>query len=93
VVYADPALVKLPFEKSPSTLFGVLWCARRNAFGNSQGEQAWKSGRLLAEVDRQGLSISEEEYWTAGKRSIGLKEFAPVWERTRPPQLKMQREI
>jgi hypothetical protein len=30
-----------------------------------------------------------EEFWVAGKRSIGLKGFAPVWERTQPPRLKM----
>jgi hypothetical protein len=34
-----------------------------------------------------------EEFWRAGKRSIGVKGFVPVWERTQPPRLEMTDQI
>jgi hypothetical protein len=35
----------------------------------------------------------EEEYWVAGKASVGLKGFVGLWERGRPPRLKMLEDM
>ena len=34
-----------------------------------------------------------EDYRVVGKKSVGLKGFVPVWERARPPRLKMTKQI
>ena len=34
-----------------------------------------------------------EEYWVVGKRSVGYRGFAPLWERTQPPRLEMLEQI
>jgi hypothetical protein len=34
-----------------------------------------------------------KEFWRAGKRSVGIKGFVPVWERTQPPRLEMVDQI
>lgn len=94
VVYADPGLTELPFEKAPSTLGGILWHARRQRFGDGQDQRAWKTSQLIAGFSRQGVeACGKEEYWVAGKKSIGLKGYAPLWERGRPPRLKMLEQI
>lgn len=90
VVYADPTRVKLPLERSPSTLCTIIWRARRQTFGESNDAHAWSTGQLLTGVEAQGVQTSgHERFWVAGKKSIGLKGFMPLWERGRPPQLKM----
>lgn len=93
-VYADPEAVQLPMEEPPLTLFSMLSKARRRAFGDSRDLQAWSTSLLLAGYRAAGVEVSgQEASWVAGKRSIGLKGFAPLWERGRPPQLRMQEEI
>ena len=94
VVFANPSLVELPFQTSPPTLFNILWRARRQTFGNGRDQQAWTTSQLITACRSQGLEVDEQvEYWVAGKRSIGLKGFAPVWEQGRPPQLLMLEQI
>jgi hypothetical protein len=92
-VYADPERVQLPFQSHPITLYGILWNARRQTFGDGRAPNAWETSQLITACRNQGLKIygeeETEEFWVAGKRSVGLKGFAPVWERTQPPKLKM----
>jgi hypothetical protein len=93
VVYANPERVELPFRSHPITLYGILWNARRQAFGDGRRQDAWGVSQLITACRAQGLKMhgqeETKEFWVAGKRSIGLKGFAPVWERTQPPRLKM----
>jgi hypothetical protein len=90
VVYADPAFVELPLDRSPSTLSTIIWRARRQTFGESNEPQLWGTGQLLTGVEAQGVQTSgHEQFWVAGKKSIGLKGFTPLWERGQPPKLKM----
>jgi hypothetical protein len=95
MVYANPRLVEVPIKSCPTTLFFGLRNARREAFMNTYDFDAtWSTSALLKGLAQQGVQIrSHESYWTAGKKSIGLKGFKPVWERGRPPVLKMLRQI
>jgi hypothetical protein len=92
-VYADPEKVELPFRSHPITLYGILWNARRQTFGDGRHQNAWDTSQLIAACSAQGLKVHGQEetegFWVAGKRSIGLKGFVPVWERMQPPRLKM----
>lgn len=96
-VYAHPEKAELPFRSHPCTLYNILWSARRQAFGDGRDQRAWGAGQLVAACRAQGVRIygqeEAEEYWVAGKRSIGPKGFLPVWERTQPPRLEMVKEI
>ena len=93
VVYADPEKVELPLRSHPITLYGILWNARRQTFGDGRDQHAWDASQLITACGAQGLKVhgqeETEEFWVAGKRSVGLKGFVPVWERTQPPRLKM----
>jgi hypothetical protein len=93
VAYADPEKVELPFRSHPITLYGILWNARRQTFGDGRDYNAWGTSQLITACRAQGLKIygqeETEEFWVAGKRSIGPKGFVPVWERTQTPRLKM----
>ena len=92
-VYADPEKVELPFRSHPITLYGILWNARQQTFGDGRHQNAWDTSQLISACSAQGLKVhgqeETEEFWVAGKRSIGSKGFVPVWERTQPPRLKM----
>ena len=94
VVYADPGLVELPLKSSPSTLNRMLWHAQRQRPGDRQDQRVWKTSQLIAGFSRQGMETSgNEECWVAGKKSVGLKGYTPLWERGRPSQLKMLEQI
>jgi hypothetical protein len=96
-VYADPERVELPFRSHPITLYGILWNARQQTFGDGQGQRAWSTAQLITACRAQGIKIvgqeDTEEFWMAGKRSVGIKGFVPVWERTQPPRLEMMDRI
>lgn len=96
-VYADPDKVELPFRSHPTTLYSILWNARRQAFGDGRDQRAWSTSQLISACRYQGVKIycqdKTEEYWVIGKRSAGLKGFLPVWERTQPPRLDMLEQI
>lgn len=96
-VYADPEKVELPFRSHPITLYGILWHARRQTFGDGQGQRAWSTAQLITACRAQGIKMlgqeETEEFWRAGRRSIGVKGFVPVWERTQPPRLEMTDQI
>jgi hypothetical protein len=95
-VYADPERVALPFTSHPTTLYRILRNAERETFGSSSSGRdptAWGASQLITACRAQGLEVygqkETDEFWVAGKRSIGLKGFAPVWERTQPPRLRI----
>jgi hypothetical protein len=98
-VYAHPDKVELPFQSMPSTLYRVIWNAQRQLLGGDRcGERLlWGTSQLISACRAQGVHIygleEENEYWVVGKRSIGVKGFRPVWERARPPRLKMLGQI
>jgi hypothetical protein len=96
-VYANPAKVQLPLRSHPTTLYDILWRARRQTFGDGRDHHAWGTAQLIAACQAQGLGVygrdGAEDFWVVGKRSIGMKGFAPVWERTLPPRLKMLEQI
>ena len=93
VVYANPEKVQLPFRSHPVTLHGILWNARQQTFGDGRQQSAWDTSQLITACRAQGLKVygqeETEEFWVAGKRSVGLKGFVAVWERTQPPRLRM----
>jgi len=96
-VYAKPEKVELPFRSHPITLYGILWNARQQTFGDGRDQYAWNTSQLISACRDQGVKIygqdETEEYWVVGKRSAGMKGFLPVWERTQPPRLKMLEQI
>jgi len=96
-VYANPEKVELPVRSMPCTLFNILWAARQQTFGNGQNQQEWGTCQLIKACREQGLQIygleESEEYWVVGKKSIGLKGFSPLWERSQPPKLLMLEQI
>jgi hypothetical protein len=96
-VYADPDKVELPFRCHPTTLYGILWNARRQTFGDSRDQRAWSTSQLISACRDQGVKIycqdATDEHWVVGKRSVGLKGFLPVWERAQPPRLCMLDQI
>jgi hypothetical protein len=96
-VYAEPEKVELPFRSHPITLYGILWNARRQTFGDGRDQCVWSTSQLISACRDQGVKIygqdETEEYWVVGKRSAGLKGFLPVWERTQPPRLKILEQI
>jgi hypothetical protein len=85
-VYAEPEKVELPFRSYPITLYGILWNARRQTFGDGRDQCVWSTSQLISACRDQGVKMygqdETEEYWVVGKRSAGLKGFLPVWERT-----------
>lgn len=97
VVYVNPEKVELPLCSHSLTLYNILWDARRQTFDNGRDHNIWSTSQLITACRAQGLKIygqeETEEFWIAGKRSIGLKGFAPVWERTQPPRLKILNQI
>jgi hypothetical protein len=97
VVYADPSKVELPFRTHPMTLHGVLWKARQQMFGDGQDQRLWSTAQLIAACRYQGIKVfgqeSTDDFWVAGKRSIGVKGFLPMWERSQPPKLEMMEQI
>ena len=94
VVYADPLYVELPLQRPPSTLSTIIWHARTRILGEDDERQAWSTAQLLAGVEAQCVETSGgEELWVAGKKSIGLKGFAPLWERGQPPRLKILEQV
>ena len=92
-VYVDPEKVELPLRSHPITLYGILWNARRQTFGDGRDHNTWGTSQLITACRAQGLKMygqeETDELWVVGKRSVGLKGFVPVWERTQPPRLKM----
>jgi hypothetical protein len=94
MVFAKPSLVQLLLQASPCTLSTILWRARRQAFEHGVAPHTWGSAQLITACQRHGLAVDEpREYWVAGKRSLGLKGFAAVWERGRPAQLQLLEQI
>ena len=96
-VYADPKMAALPSPSQPRTLYDVLRRARRETFGGDGEEQSWSTSQLIKACCAQGLSVAgrgeTKDFWVVGKRSVGLKGFEPLWERTLPPKLKMMEQI
>jgi hypothetical protein len=96
-VYADPAKVALPFRSQPRTLYDILWAAQREVFGDGRDQHAWSASQLIKACRNQGLKMvgqdDTDDFWVVGKKSAGLKGFVPLWERTRPPKLKMMEQI
>jgi hypothetical protein len=96
-VYANPAVVALPFQSQPRTLYDILWAARLEVFGDGRDQHAWSTTQLIKACYNQGLGVvgqgKTEDFWVVGKKSVGLKGFEPLWERTRPPRLRMIEQI
>ncbi|KAF2175411.1 hypothetical protein K469DRAFT_610840 [Zopfia rhizophila CBS 207.26] len=96
-VYAHPDKVELPFQSMPCTLYDILWNARRQTFGEGGSRDTWGTSQLISACRAQGVRIygleQAEEHWVVGKRSVGAKGFKPVWERARPPKLRMLAQI
>ena len=98
-VYTHPDKVALPFRSMPCTLHRVLQNAQRQLVGEGRRSERppWGTSQLISACRAQGVLIHglEEgvEHWIVGKRSIGIKGFMPVWERARPPRLKMLGQI
>jgi hypothetical protein len=97
VVYADPTKVDLPFRTHPTTLYQIFWKARQQVFGDDRDPPLWSTAQLITAGRNQGIKIlgheTTDEFWMAGKRSIGVKGFVPVWERSLPPRLEMMEQI
>ena len=94
MVYADPAHAEVPFKHPPSTLYSLLSRARAQTFGRSQEEPRWGRAQLLAAFKVEGvLASGQEDFWVAGKMSIGYGGLEPLWERGNRPRLKMLEEI
>lgn len=95
-VYANPAKVVLPFQSQPRTLYDILWAARVEVFGDGRDQHAWSTTQLIEACYNQGLRVvgqdDTEDFWVVGRKS-GLKGFVPLWERTRPPRLRMIQQI
>jgi hypothetical protein len=50
--------------------------------GDGRERQAFRASQLLAAFKAQGVEgYEQEEYWLAGKASVGLKGFVGLWER------------
>jgi hypothetical protein len=96
-VYANPAVVALPFQSQPRTLYDILWAARQEVFGDSRDQHPWGTSQLIKACCSQGLKMvgpdDTEDFWVVGRKSDGLKGFLPLWERTRPPRLTMMEQI
>jgi hypothetical protein len=94
-VYAHPDKVELPFQSMPCTLHQVLWHAQRQmAREGGRGERLlWGTSQLISACRAQGMFVygldEGKEHWVVGRLSVGAKGFQPVWERGRPPKLKM----
>jgi hypothetical protein len=91
-VYADPEKAGLP-----RTLDAVLSGARQATWGDDRDHRAWSTSRLIRACRAQGLKFpgldETEDFWMAGKVSIGQKGFEPAWERSQPPRLEMLEQI
>src|SRR6185312_274910 len=86
-----------PFQSQPRTLYDILWAARRDVFGDGRDQHTWSTSQLITACRTHGLKMvgqdETEDFWVVGKKSAGLKGFVPLWERTRPPKLKMMEQI
>ena len=96
-VYADPEMATLPSQLQPRTLYDVLRRARREKFGRDGEDQSWSTSQLIKACSAQGLKVvgrgETKDFWVVGKRSVGLKGFEPLWERTLLPKLKIMEQI
>jgi hypothetical protein len=101
-VYANPDKVNLQFDAMPCTLYDIHWEAQRRreaVGGDGRGEEArlWGTSQLISAFRAQGVLVygleEGKEYWVVGKKSASMKGFLPVWERSRPPRLKMVERI
>jgi hypothetical protein len=94
MVYANPEIKEVPLHGPSSMMASLVWQAGQQTFGEGREHEAFKTSQLLAAFKAQGvMECGQEEYWVAGKMSIGLKGFVGLWERGRPPRLKMLEEM
>lgn len=93
-MYTNPEFVEAPLRRPLSTMASLVWQAGRRTFGVGREQEAFRTAQLLAALQAQGVEeCGQEEYWVAGKASVGLKGFVGLWERGRPPRLKMLEDM
>ncbi|KFZ11705.1 hypothetical protein V502_07447 [Pseudogymnoascus sp. VKM F-4520 (FW-2644)] len=93
-MYANPEIVEVLLRGLLSTMASLVWQAGRRTFGEGKEHEAFRTLQLLAAFKAQGVEeCGQEEYWVAGKASVGLKGFVGLWERGRPPRLKMLEDM
>ncbi|KAL5370878.1 hypothetical protein DPSP01_014620 [Paraphaeosphaeria sporulosa] len=96
-VFADPSLVRLPFEGPPRTVYTLVYYAHRQSGRTGAHDQAWETAALIKACRQLGLRMQgvdrTAEHWIAGRTSAGTKGFLPVWERGMPPTLAMRERI
>ncbi|OBU00709.1 hypothetical protein VE01_01056 [Pseudogymnoascus verrucosus] len=80
-MYANPNFV-VPLRRPSSTMAGLVWQVGRRTLGDGRERQAFRTSQLLAAFKALGVEgYGQEEYWLAGKASVGLKGFVGLWER------------
>jgi hypothetical protein len=96
-VFADPSMVRLPFNEPPRTVYSLVYHAHRQSGRAGAHDQAWETAALMKACRRRGLRMQgvdkTAEHWIAGRTSAGTKGFLPVWERGIPPTLAMRERI
>ncbi|KAK7178210.1 hypothetical protein PSPO01_15744 [Paraphaeosphaeria sporulosa] len=96
-VFADPSMVRLPFDGPPRTVYSLVFHAHRQSGRAGAHDRAWETAVLIKGCRQRGLRMqgvdSTAEHWIAGRTSAGTKGFLPVWERGMPPALAMRERI
>ena len=96
-VFAEPSMVRLPFNEPPRTVYNIVYQAHRHSGRAGAHDQAWETAALIKACRKQGLRMlgvdKTAEHWIAGRTSAGTKGFLPVWERGVPPTLSMRERI
>lgn len=96
-VFADPSMVRLPFDEPPRTVYSLVYHAHRQSGRLGAHDRAWETAALIKACRQRGLRMQgvdkTAEHWIAGRTSVGTKGFLPVWERGMPPTLAMREKV
>ncbi|KFZ24910.1 hypothetical protein V502_00587 [Pseudogymnoascus sp. VKM F-4520 (FW-2644)] len=93
-VYADPQRVQLPLRSGPSTLSKILRRARMQVPEERRNQGGWGTSELMTAYKCRGVECDYmAKHWVAGRNSVGVKGFIPLWELGHPGRLKMLEQI